>query len=131
MNIADVLSGSAGVAGVQWVLVGRPMRKVLRRELGRMLSDVRLLGPCRIRRAKYKPGRHLTAYFDVTILDGRSGVNSVRPIEVTWRPPGADDPRGPMPELLRMQAGAQSEGLSAPFRLLSSESPEWGLRIRV
>src|SRR5207237_5988774 len=102
IDITDVLSGSAGVAGVQWALVGRPMRRVLRRELGRMLPDARILGPCRLRRAKYKPGRHLTAYFDVTILEGRPGGNSVRPVEVTWRPPGAEDPRGPMPELLRV-----------------------------
>ena len=135
MNITDVLSGRAGVAGVQWVLLGRPMRKALRAELGRMLPDAHLLGPCRLRRAKYKPGRHLTAYFDVTILDslldGRSRGNSVRRIEVTWRPPGAEDPRGPMPELLRMQAEAQREGLSAPFRVLTGEAPEWGMRIQV
>jgi aminoglycoside phosphotransferase (APT) family kinase protein len=84
MELADVLSGDAGLAGVRRLLLGARARGVLRHELATMLGDPRLLGAFRIRRAKFKPGRKLTAYYDVDLRDARGTPLGCRPIAVTW-----------------------------------------------
>ena len=130
-KIADVVAGRAGLAGVQWALLGAPARRALRHALRTLLEDPGLLGPCGLRRAKYKPGRHLTAYYDVHLRSKDGTSDGVRPIEVTWVPEGTDDPRGPLPDRLHMQAEALHRGLAAPFQQLMAELPSWGMRVQV
>ena len=65
MQITEALSGSAGLEGIRWMLTGTPLGE-LRRELGALLIDPGMLGPCRLRRVRFKPGR-LTANYDVHI----------------------------------------------------------------
>ncbi|HYT26519.1 MAG TPA: aminoglycoside phosphotransferase family protein, partial [Actinomycetota bacterium] len=76
----------------------------------------------------FKPGRKLTAYYDVEL-----GGGARRPVAVTWTPLEGRGALPPEPELdgSAMQAEAEHEGLAAPFRRLRSEVPAWGMRLLV
>jgi len=62
LNLADALSGRAKLEGVQSVLLSATPRKALPDQLKTLLSAPNMLGPCRLRRARFKPGRKITAY---------------------------------------------------------------------
>jgi aminoglycoside phosphotransferase (APT) family kinase protein len=131
MNINEALSGSEGLAGVRWALLDAQPQEALRRAVATLLPSAAMLGRCRLHRAKYKPGRHLTAYYEVSVRDAASGAETLRQIEVSWRMPGSPDPRGAMPELLAMQAAALDAGLAHPFQRLLADAPEWGMWVQV
>jgi Phosphotransferase enzyme family len=129
VNIADALSGSAGLAGIQWALLGREPRELLLNELGALLADPRLPITCDLHRAKYKPGRKLTAYYDLRL--GESGAaQRTRPIAVTWEPP-ATIGQPAAPELEQLQELICERGLATPFRRLVGELPAWGMRVQI
>jgi aminoglycoside phosphotransferase len=130
VELADVLSGDSGLAGVRWLLLDRRPRRVLRKELATMLGDPELLGPCRLRRAKFKPGRKLTAYYDVRLRDSEHGLRERRPIAVTWIAEGMRLPRAATAgEALASEA--ESRGLATPFHALEATVPELGMQILV
>lgn len=131
IDVTTLLSGRDGLVGVRRLLLDPQPCEALRRALESLLPSADMLGPCRIHRAKYKPGRYLTAYYDVGIRDPDAGKDNVRQIEVTWMPQGSDDPRGAMPDLLAMQDEALRRGVAAPFRQLMAGMPEWGMRVQV
>jgi phosphotransferase family enzyme len=131
VDIVGAVRGDAGLAGVQWMLHDAQPQEVLRQALAALLPAAAMLGNCRLHRAKYKPGRYLTAYYEVALHNPDSGQQSSRQIEVSWMPEGAPDSRGAPPELLAMQAEAIDRGLAAPFRELTAEAPEWGMRLQI
>ena len=111
LNISTALSGSAGLAGLHWLLLEAPAREALLGTLQGVLDDGTTIGAIRLQRAKYKPGRYLTTYHAVE-LHGANGP-STRLIEVSWLPPGSADPRGERAALLAMQAEAIERGLAS------------------
>ena len=125
LNIYTAISGSAGLAGVQWLLLEAPARDALLAALKRVLADGTAVGAIRLQRAKYKPGRYLLTYHAVE-LHGEGGP-STRLVEVNWLPPGSPDPRGERLAILAMQAEAIERGLAAPFQALLAEDAEWGM----
>ena len=125
LNISAALSGSAGLAGVQWLLLGAPAHDALLGALERVLADGTTIGTIRLQRAKYKPGRYLTTYHAVELHS--VGEPSTRLIEVSWLPPGGADPRGERAAMLAMQAEATERDLAAPFQALLAEDAEWGM----
>jgi thiamine kinase-like enzyme len=143
MELSEILAGRAGLAGVQWALTGQPARAALRGLLNSLLSGAEL-GPCRLRRAKYKLDRYLTAYYDVTLHsrdghhpgDGGNGspvpsTTLVRPIALTWALPKETGAPGLPSDPASVQGEAFSRGLLRPFQQLSAETPEWGLRLQI
>ncbi|HEY3227873.1 MAG TPA: aminoglycoside phosphotransferase family protein [Roseiflexaceae bacterium] len=120
-----------GLAGVRWALLDPQPHEALRQALAALLPDAALLGPCRLNRAKFKPGRKLSAYYDATVRDAATGESTVRPIEVIWQPPDAQTRPEPPPELAAMQAEAVERGLAAPFDELLTKAPEWGMRVQI
>src|SRR6476661_5324678 len=104
LNITTALSGSAGLAGVQWLLLEAPAREALLGTLKGALADDTTIVAIRLQRAKYKPGRYMTSYHAVE-LRGANGP-STRLIEANWLPPGSADRRGERVALLAMQAEA-------------------------
>ena len=131
MNLADALSGHAKLEGVQWVLLSAAPRRALRDQLKALLPAPNMLGPCRLRRARFKPGRKITAYYDVLVhIEGTEGY-SARPITVTWGSDGQADWRQGGDDLAEMQAEALRLGMAAPFRQLTAELPEWSMHIQV
>ena len=136
MQPGDVLSGQGGLEGIRWALRGPAVKRALRSELGALLAEPSVLGSCLLRRAKWKPGRRLTAYYDVRLLDLNRAGHSLHPIEVDWRPLG--NPTRPdsltdqlAPEVEAMQAEAIRLGLVAPFRRLAADLPTLGVRIQI
>jgi len=131
MSIADMLSGPAKLEAIQWVLLSAAPRTVLMDQLKALLSAPNMLGPCRLRRARFKPGRKLTAHYDVLVhVEGTEGYGA-RPIAVTWRLDGDADHHQAGDDLAEMQAEALRQGVAAPFRQLTAELPEWSMHIQV
>jgi hypothetical protein len=129
LNISAALSGSAGLAEVQWLLLGAPAHNALLGALKRVLADGTTIGAIRLQRAKYKPGRYLTTYHAVELRG--IGEPSTRLIEVSWLPPGSADPRGERAATLAMQAEATERDLAAPFQALLAEDAEWGMYAQI
>jgi aminoglycoside phosphotransferase (APT) family kinase protein len=127
-NIGEILAGQQGMAGVQQLLSGPRSRQTLRQTLRSMLTQPAQLGACRLRRAKFKPGRKLTAYYDLELLQATGKV--VRPLAVTWTLPGAVQTL-PTAELASSEATALAQGLAAPFQQLSATKPAWGMQVQV
>jgi hypothetical protein len=83
------------------------------------------LGPCRLRRTKFKPGRKLTAYLDADVGEG---TRRPRAIAVTWQ--AADGtPLGRSAQEAALEEEAGRRALSTPFHRLIAEAPD--LRMRV
>ena len=102
MDVGEVVSGRAGPEGVRAVLHSSTLRRTLRATLGGMSAEPDRLGPCRLRRSKFKPGHKLTAYFDT----GLPPHGARRAVAVRWWQTGA----GPEPSLA--DADAETEAVS-------------------
>src|SRR2546427_8054736 len=130
MNLADALSGRAKLEGIQWVLLSAAPRRVLRDQLKTLLSAPNMLGPCRLRRARFKPGRKLTAHYDALVrVEGIEGF-CARPIAVTWRSDGDANQREGGDDLARIQAEALRHGVAAPFRQLTADPTPGSMHIQ-
>ena len=130
MNLADALWGRAKLEGIQWLLRSEPPRRALREKLTALLSTPNMLGPCRLRRARFKPGR-LRVYYDALVsIEGTEGY-CARPVAVTWEWDGDADRRQTWDDLAGIQTEALRHGVAAPFRQLTAHLPEWSLHIQV
>lgn len=129
MDLSDLLSGNAGLTGIQTLLRGRQARQVLRARLAALLPEAEWLGACCLRREKLKPSRKLTAYYDVFLRSRATHKPNVRPIAVTWT--RAERDQAPEDEAIEMQNEAAERGLAAPFRQLWTAAPESNMRILV
>lgn len=129
MNPEDILSGKAGLAGIQWALNGQSSRRLLRSEVQRMLRPGYRAGPFHLTRAKFKPGRKLLAYFTFPVLDAAGqAIHSVhlavswqRDLDATNHADGRDE----------MQAEANQSGLMPVQRELWRDIPDQGPSLQV
>jgi Phosphotransferase enzyme family len=127
-RLQQALSGSAGIEGVQWVVSGRALRSAIRQTLAGMLDSPSDLGPVVLRRTKFKPGRKLTAYYDVDL-----SAHGVRPrsIAVTWQPEGTHN----LSQLSEAETGLEAEalasGVAAPFSRLGAIDPQLGMKMLI
>jgi hypothetical protein len=119
----EILSGRAGLSGVREVLYGTRSRRALRAAIHGLLDETAVLGPCRLDRAKFKPGRKLTGYFIVSTTTP-SGERR-RGLEVVW----SDDDGTSVPGAAALEDEARALGVLAPFRSLHYEAA--GLRVSV
>jgi hypothetical protein len=127
-RVQDALAGATGIEGVRWLLGSRSVRKVIRVELGGLLSNPSQLGPCLLRRAKFKPGRKLSAYYDVGLVgDGQRP----RSVALTWEPGAVGQQVSLTPKEAELEAQAIASGVAAPFARLAAGDPRPGLRILV
>jgi Ser/Thr protein kinase RdoA (MazF antagonist) len=122
---AAVLDGRAGVAGLQALLCGRAGRAALRRRLTDLLPTGAVLGPTRLLRSKFKPGRRLSGWYSAT-AEGRP-----RLVAVDWTPPGAPPPGAWASPFEVAEAELHDRGLVGPFTQLHSHDPEAGTRLLV
>ena len=119
MNSRDVLSDQADLSDVRWALLGASPRRALRLALQDLLADGALVRGCRLRRAKFKPGRKLTVHFDVRVR--ANGADVVRPVVEVWDRGDGGAHREPHAVA---EAEGVSRGLAAPFRRLLARLPE-------
>jgi hypothetical protein len=131
LNLDDALSGRAKLEGLQWLLLSAGPRRVLRDQLKSLLSDRSVLGPCRLRRAKFKPGHKLTAYYDALVRVAGSAAYGTRPVAVTWGADNGAARRQGELDVAEMQAEARRHGVAAPFWRLAGDLVPWSMHISV
>jgi Phosphotransferase enzyme family len=129
MNREDILSGKAGLAGIHWALNGQSSRRLLRNEAQSMLQPGFRAGPFHLTRAKFKPGRKLSAYFSFPILDDAGKVCHSAHLAVTWQD-SLDESNQPG-ERSRLQDEANQAGLMPVQHELWRDLPERGIRLQL
>jgi hypothetical protein len=127
-RVQDAVAGEAGIEGVRWLLGSRAVRNAIRAGLRDLLTDSSKLGPCLLRRAKFKPGRKLSAYYEVGLLGKGERPRSVA---VTWESGGVGHSQAPTPNEVNLQTQAVAQGVAAPFSGLVAGDPRLGMRILV
>ncbi len=85
MKYEDILSGNAGLAGIQSLLNGHASRRLLRTEVQTMLRNGYRAGPFHLTRAKFKPARKLSAYFTFPALNAVGEASHPVHLAVTWQ----------------------------------------------
>ena len=129
MTMTEVVSARAGPTDVRAALLHSSTRGSVRRALEALLPPSAPLGPCRVRRVKFKPGRKLTVCYDVLTGGSRARVT---PVTVTWLDPGA----GPVAlerarASLAMEDEANRRGLVAPFSRLATGVARLGMTVQI
>jgi len=117
MNREDVLSGSAGLNGLRWAVMGASERRFLRGELRQMLNDGCQLGPLHITRLKFKPKKRLSAYYLFSVFDPSSDQSRTIPLSVNWGETPAQTENDDE-ALLHIQEEAGQRNLLRPFHQL-------------
>ncbi len=127
-TITKILAGETGLDGVQELLSPTAIRPALQR----MLDQPDALGTCHLRRAKFKPGRKLTAYYDLEVGDPAQPTSggTMRSVAVTWTQPGVPEKK------LATAAGEQGaeiaqRGLAEPFRQLLNTHANANMHVQV
>lgn len=129
MNREDALTGKAGLAGVQWMLRGKPIRRRIHHEVRNLLSPGWVPGYLRLTRVKFKPGRKLSLYFNSPAYSKERELISTRPVAVSWR---LDEKISGSPEsLVSVQDEIIRRGLAGPFDHLWSQSEDANLEVLV
>ena len=125
----DILSGKTGVTAIQQILNGQSSRRLLKREVQGMLLDGYRAGPLRLTRAKFKPERKLSAYFNFPVLDAEGRASQLMHLAVTWQPnlDGTDH----YDSWSHLQDEARQSGLMPVQRELWKDVPEEGMRLQV
>jgi hypothetical protein len=129
MNNDDVLSGKAGLAGIQQIINGQASRRQLRREVQEMLRPGYRAGLFHLTRVKFKPGRKLQVYFTLPTIDGSGAASHLIHLAVSWQ----TDPNGShvVYGRERLQEEADQSGLMPVQRALWREIPEQGLKLEL
>ena len=129
MNQEEILSGKAGVAGIQDLLNGQSSRRGLREEVQTMLRPGYRAGPLHLTRAKFKPGRKLSAYFTLPVLDAKEEASPSLHLAVTWQYSLDDMP--PTDHWSQLQSEAEGSGLMPVQCELWRDVPDKGMRLRL
>jgi hypothetical protein len=129
MNKDDILSGKAGLVGIQSVLNGQSSHRLLRSEAESMLQQGYRAGPFHLTRAKFKPERKLSAYFTFPALDTAGNVKQSVHLAVSWQK-NLDgnhhaDGRG------QLQEEANQSGLMPVQRELWRDILDRGIRLQI
>lgn len=120
VEVTRVVAGEAGSGGLRAALRAPDVRNQIRAALTTMLEPGAEVDGCRLRRTKLKPGRKLTAWFDVA-----SGPHRRAVAVAWWADPGAAPPVDNASE-----AEAHERDVAAPFRHLFVDLPG-GPRVQV
>jgi aminoglycoside phosphotransferase (APT) family kinase protein len=129
-NVSEILLGHHGLAGVQSLLTGAPAQEALHIALYALLDGSARLGASHLHRAKYKPGRKLTAYYDLEMHTHSDTGSYTRSIAVTWSLP-ENAPRPEHGDSAAPAAEPWQGGVAAPLRQLITAVPDWEMKIQV
>ena len=129
MNNEDVLSGKAGLAGIQRLINGQSSRRQLRSEVEEMLLPGYRSGAFHLTRVKFKPGRKLSAYFTFPALDAADKVCDSVHLAATWQ--AAPDGTDAAEERHRLQDEASQSGLMPVQRELWRDLLDQGLKLQI
>ena len=130
MSARDVLSDRVGIADVRWALLGAAPKRAIRGVIQSLLERGAVLRTCRLRRAKFKPGRKLTVHYDACVRTrGTDNCDIIRSVVAVWNNEAGDVPGDP--DTARLEAEAVDAGFAAPFRLLFARLPELQVSFKV
>jgi hypothetical protein len=129
MKQEDILSGKAGLAGIQHAINGQSSRNLLRREAQTMLKEGYRAGPFHLTRAKFKPERKLLAYFTFPVLDAADQANQSVHLAVSWQK--ALDGSNHSDGWDQLQEEANQSGLMPVQRELWRDIPHQGIKLQV
>jgi len=129
MNQEDILSGKAGLAGIQQVINGQSSRRQLRSEVQRMLRPGYRAGPFHLTRAKFKPGRKLSAYFTFPALNSEGKECHSVHLAVAWQKTLDGDNHADSRS--QLQEEANRSGLMPVQRELWRDILDEGLKLQV
>ena len=129
MTQEEILSGKAGAAGIQHLLNGQSSRRGLREEVQTMLRPGYRAGPFHLTRAKFKPGRKLSAYFTLPVLDAKEEASPSLHLAVTWQYSLDDTP--PTDHWSQLQSEAEGSGLMPVQCELWRDVPDKGMRLQL
>jgi len=130
-TVAAALWGTEGLAGAQWMLCAPEAQQRLANVMARLLDDPSRLTTCQLYRAKFKPGRKLTAYYHVMVAGATGEPPTTREAALAWRPEAESAANEPTAAMAAMQEEAAAHGLLAPFTTLAAASPELGMQIQI
>lgn len=129
--VGDVLDGRAGVSGLRDLVMDRATGRGPRRTIHHLLDDPDSLARCLLTRVKLKPGRKLSAGYEVLLRD-RDGRLEPRSVAVTWVPAGAGSGDGRHTGTQRaVTREVRRRGLDRPFRELDVTSRDGTMRVLV
>jgi len=129
MNQEESLSGKGGVEGIQHLLNGQSSRRGLREEVQTMLRPGYRAGPLHLTRAKFKPGRKLSAYFTLPVLDAKEEAAPSLHLAVTWQ--YSLDDTSPTDHWSQLQSEAEGSGLMPVQCELWRDVPGKGMRLQL
>ena len=129
MNQEEILSGKAGVAGIQHLLNGQSSRRGLREEVQSMLRPGYRAGAFELTRAKFKPGRKLSSYFTLPVLGANDKTSHMVHLAVTWQNSLEDTP--PTDHWSQLQSEAEGSGLMPVQCQLWRDVPDKGIRLQL
>lgn len=129
MNQEEILSGKAGLTGIQWALNGQPSRRLLRSEAQKMLQPAYHAGSFHLTRAKFKPERKLLAYFTFPVRGVASETNHLVHLAVAWQK--TMDRNNGTEDWSELQEEANRSGLMPVQCDLWRDIPEKGIRLQV
>ena len=129
MNNTEIFSENVGLASIQQLLNGPSARRSLRREVQSMLRAGYRAGPLHLTRAKFKPGRKLSAYFSFPVLDAAGQARQLVHLAVVWQ--NNPDDSHHADGLDQLQAEADLSGLMPVQRELWRNIPEQGSSLQI
>ena len=129
MNQEDILSGKAGLEGLQWLLNGPSSRRRLRSGVQGMLREGYRAGPFHLTRAKFKPERKLSAYFNFLVANSADPGGHLVHFAAAWQK-GLDATNRPE-DWVRLQEEADRCGLMPVQSELWREDSDQGLKLQV
>lgn len=129
MNWENILSGKAGVSGIQQLLNGQSSRHLLRSEAQRMLREGYNAGPFHLTRAKFKPERKLLAYFTFPAHNPAGQASHSVHLAVSWQK--NLDGTNHADDWSQLQEEANRSGLMPVQRELWRDIPDQGIKLQV
>lgn len=129
MNREDILSGKAGLGGIQWALNGQSSRHQLRQVAQSMLRPGYRVGTLHLTRAKFKPERKLLAYFTFPALDVAGEPCQSVQLAAAWQ--RDQDSSNHVEGWAQLQQEADQAGLMPVQSELWRDIRDQGLKIQV
>jgi hypothetical protein len=130
-TVGDVLAGRAGVSGLRDLVMDRAAGRGPQRTIHGLLEDPDCLTRCLLTRVKFKPGRKLSAHYEVLVRD-RDGGLEPRSVAVTWIPADAGSRDGRRTGTQRAATReVRRRGLDRPFREVDVTSRGGTMRVLV
>lgn len=129
MNREEILSGKAGLPGIQSLWNGASSRRLLRGDVQRMLRPGYRTGPFHLTRLKFKPGRRLQAYFTFLVLGSNDGTVYPAHLAVAWQ--NSLDGNESVAIWQSLQKEADRSGLMPVQCNLWRDIPERGMRLQI